>query len=116
MSKTNKISIGTMETSQIQQDTRGSTQHLSPAIPEGMLEFLNRVQQDLSKVSDVAVQAELRAYIDSVRAQTQSPNPKRAIIRECLMSIKAILEGAGGNALAEYIPVATALLAGCGNG
>lgn len=44
---------------------------------------------------------ELHAEIATLRAQQQSPKPKTGVIREAAKSIKAILEGAGGNVLAE---------------
>jgi hypothetical protein len=42
--------------------------------------------------------AEVEAEIRTVEAQVGSPRPKRAIIHESLRTIRAVLEGAAGNA------------------
>ncbi|MDR6583827.1 AbiTii domain-containing protein [Herbaspirillum frisingense] len=53
---------------------------------------------------------ELLAEIATLRAQQASPKPKISVIREAAKSIRTILEGAGGNVLAELAkPHVTAL-------
>jgi hypothetical protein len=42
--------------------------------------------------------AELEAEIRTVEAQVGSPRPKKAIIHESMRTIRAVLEGAAGNA------------------
>lgn len=42
--------------------------------------------------------AEVEAEIRTVEAQVGSPRPKRAIIHESMRTIRAVLEGAAGNA------------------
>jgi hypothetical protein len=44
--------------------------------------------------------AQLRAEMATIRAQAESPKPKRHVIRESLQSVRAILEHAGGGAVA----------------
>jgi len=49
---------------------------------------------------------ELAAEIATVKAQIDSPRPKRQIIRESLRTIRSILEGIGGNlAAAQILPL-----------
>lgn len=105
MSKTNSISIGSMHNSQVQQDAQHSSQHFDQGIQLLDLEqFLAALSQDISKISDQDVAQGLRSDVETIRAQNMSPAPKKAIIKECLGSIKTVLEGAAGNALASYLP------------
>jgi len=43
---------------------------------------------------------ELAAEIATIKAQVESPKPKKQIIRESLQSVRSILEGAGGGVVA----------------
>jgi hypothetical protein len=56
--------------------------------------------------------AELRAERDVLLAQSNSPKPKRSVVRACLVSLRAILEGAGGALLAGNLPKAVDLVTG----
>ncbi|XAZ50144.1 hypothetical protein AAHB44_28295 [Pseudomonas simiae] len=109
MSKTNHISIGSMHNSQLQQDTQKSSQHLDLSVPD-LNDFLESLSQDISKITDHIIARGLQSDIETIRLQSRSPAPKGRIIKECLSSIKTVLEGAGGNVLASYLPVITALL------
>ncbi|MCB9833054.1 MAG: hypothetical protein H6807_11335 [Planctomycetes bacterium] len=44
---------------------------------------------------------ELTADIESAQAQLESPKPKRTIVRECLSSVRSVLEGVAANVLAH---------------
>jgi len=47
--------------------------------------------------------AEMRSDIVTVTAQVESPKPKVGVIRESLLSIQRILEGAGGGIAGTYL-------------
>ncbi|MGY2095708.1 hypothetical protein [Pseudomonas simiae] len=111
MSKTNNISIGSMQNSQLQQDAQHSSQHINHSVQHLDLNaFLEAFSQDLSKISDKVAADSLRLDVDTIRLQTSSPTPKNGIIKECLGSIKTALEGAAGNVLASYLPTVITLL------
>lgn len=111
MSKTNNMSIGTMHNSQVQQDAQQSTQHLDQSVQHVDLSaFLEAFSQDIGKVSDPAVAQGLRADVETIRLQSAAPSPKKSIIKECLHSIRTILEGTAGSVLASYLPAVITLL------
>lgn len=113
MSKTNNISIGSMHNAQVQQDAHHSSQYFDQSIPHLDLEaFLEAFSQDILKISDQVVAQGLRSDIETIRAQSSAPAPKKGIIKECLGSIKTVLEGATGNVLASYLPAVIALMGG----
>lgn len=112
MKKTNNITIGSMQNSQIQQDTEHSAQKIEQNSFEADLNsFLENFIRDISKLEDQATAKALLADAETIKSQNNSPSPKKGIIKECLLSIKNILEGAAGSVLASYIPVITPLLA-----
>lgn len=111
MSKTNNISIGSMHNSQVQQGAQHSSQHFDQSIQSLNLEaFLEAFSRDISQISDQVVAQSLRSDVETIRAQNSSPAPKNSIIKECLSSIRTVLEGAGGNVLASYLPAVTTLM------
>ncbi len=97
--------IGNMINSQYQQNTEGSTQKLR--IEEFPVEKLNLLIDKLhelrKEVTDQATQEELDAEVLVLKSQLNSPNPKKGIIREALLSIKNIAEGATGGLVAAGI-------------
>ena len=113
MTKTNSISISSMQNSQVQQDVQNSSQHFDQITQNiDLKEFTEAFSRDIPKISNQAVAQSLLADIDTIKAQNLSPAPKKSIIRECLTSIKTTLEGAAGNVLASYVPIVAALMAG----
>lgn len=111
MSKTNNISIGSMHNSQVQQDAQHSSQHFDQSIQHLDLEaFLKAFSQEISKISDQSVAQGLRSDVETIRVQNSSPAPKKGIIKECLGSIRTVLEGATGNVLASCLPVVITLM------
>jgi len=111
MSKTNNISIGSMHNSQVQQDAQHSSQHFDQSVQHLDLNaFLEAFSQDISKIDDQVVAQGLRSDVETIRAQNSSPAPKKAIIKDCLGSIKIVLEGAVGNVLASYLPAVITFL------
>ncbi|WP_282412329.1 hypothetical protein [Pseudomonas sp. PS01299] len=111
MNKSNSISVGSMENSQIQQDTQNSHQKIEQnSFDTDLKNFLEDFIRDLSKVEDQATAKALLADAETIKSQSTAPAPKKGIIKECLLSIKNILEGTAGSVLASYIPIITPLL------
>ena len=54
---------------------------------------------------------ELTGDLDTLSAQAKSPRPKVAILKESLLSIQRIIEGASGGAIVRYLPQISAFLA-----
>lgn len=110
--KVNNITVGSMENSQVQQDTQNSTQKIEQSSYQADLnDFLDSFIPDISKIQDQATANALLADAETIKTQNNAPNPKNGIIKECLLSIKNILEGAAGSVLASYIPIISPLLA-----
>lgn len=107
--------IGSMHQSQFQRDVRNSIQTLKVNDLD-----LNAVAQLVGQIEQAVkgqqfakdTLAELRADLDAIKAQLASPKPKQSLIRECLGSIRRILEEAGGNLVASGLPSAIAVLIG----
>lgn len=112
MSKTNNITVGSMENSQIQQDTQNSYQKIEQnSFETDLKNFLESFIRDIPMVDDQDTAKALLADAETIKSQSTAPAPKKGIIKECLLSIKNILEGATGSVLASYIPVIIPLLA-----
>ncbi|PBP83937.1 hypothetical protein CCL22_09280 [Pseudomonas syringae] len=110
--KTNNITVGTMENSQVQQDVQHSTQNIEQnSFQADLNDFLESFIHDISKVQDQVTAQALLADAETIKTQNNAPNPKKGIIKECLLSIKNIIEGAAGSVLASYIPVMLPLIA-----
>lgn len=90
-----------------QQQTVTSTQLGQLTALLDVLDTALRTQSDTS--SEVG---ELRAEVETLRAQAQSPKPKRGVLRESLVSMRTILEGAAGGALASHLPQVVGLVSG----
>ncbi|MBA4288184.1 MAG: hypothetical protein C0439_04285 [Pseudomonas sp.] len=112
MSKSNTINVGSMENSQIQQDVQNAYQKIEQnSFDTDLKNFLEDFIRDISKVEDQATAKALLADAETIKSQSTAPEPKKGIIKECLSSIKNILEGTAGSVLASYIPVIVPLLA-----
>src|SRR5262249_7139138 len=53
--------------------------------------------------------ADLAADVDTLRAQVTAPKPKPSVIRECLQSVRRILESGTGGVLARLAAMAAGL-------
>jgi len=96
---------GPVSSSQIQQQTYDSTQLLTTEKidVEQILKFINEIRERLSELELTGdIKKELNAELNTVDAQVNSPKPKISILRESLLSIRRILEGAGG-AIAAHL-------------
>ncbi|RMV90765.1 hypothetical protein [Pseudomonas coronafaciens] len=109
MTKSNHISVGSMQNSQIQQDAQHSSQHQHTSQVD-LHAFLEAFSKDIAKLTDQPTAEALRVDIETIRLQTQSPVPKNGVIKECLGSIRNVLEGAAGSVLATYLPQVVTLL------
>lgn len=109
--KTNNITVGSMENSQVQQDVQHSTQKIEQNSYQADLNnFLEKFIHDILKVQDKATAQALLADAETIKTQNNAPNPKKGIIKECLLSIKNIIEGVAGSVLASYIPAMIPLI------
>ena len=109
---TNNINVGSMQSSQIQQDTAGSTQKIEQnSYQSDLNSFLESFDRDISKIQDQATVQAWRADAETIKIQNNASSPKKGVIKECLLSIKNILEGTAGSILASYIPVILPLIA-----
>ena len=109
------INIGDVKNSNIQIGSHGATQVAT--FNENRYEELKEVIQSLKESIDQLgidqqQKSELQADIQTIEAQMSSSKPKAAIITECLGSIKRILEGAAGSALASGLLIKIAALSG----
>ena len=100
------FNIGSMSHSQIQGGTSSSTQTL--LLTESNLDEIRSLAKELhSSLCSLNLgrdeQEELSHEIATLEAQVDSPKPKSPIIRESLRSIRNVIEGATGNALATDI-------------
>lgn len=107
-SVTNVMYVGSVLNSQIQLGTYGSSQSISnepslDAIRQFMVQLLESVDQlPLSPDARSALVADAA----TVKAQVESPTPKKSILGECLCSIRSILEQVAGNVVAQSLLVA----------
>lgn len=112
MTKSNSINVGSMQNSQIQQDTTNSKQNLQQsAFDNDVREFLKSFIPDISKITDEPTAKLLSADAETIARQMDSPSPKKGIIKECLSSIRNVLEGAAGGVLSSYVPAVCSLIA-----
>lgn len=91
--------IGSMQNSQLQQDSPGASQNLHVGAD------LSKIVALISEIKDSMGQFglnsdfenELKTEISTIEIQSKSPKPKSSIISESLKSIRSILESATGN-------------------
>ena len=109
------FNIGSMSNSQIQGGTSGSTQAFE--VSEIDLDEMRSLVKDIhASVSSLNLgppeRDELTQEIATLKAQLGSPKPKSAILRESSRSVRNILEGATGSALATGILIRLGTLIG----
>lgn len=108
---TNTINIGSMQNSQIQQDTENSEQKIEQiSYQTDLNNFLESFARDISKIQDQPTVQALRADMETIKIQNNASSPKKGVIKECLLSMKNILEGTAGSILASYVPVILPLI------
>ena len=100
------FNIGSMSHSQVQGGTSRSTQvsQVSEIDVDAVRSVVKELDSSVSKLNLGGMEREeLNQEIATLEAQLGSPKPKAAILRESLLSIRNILEGATGSALASGI-------------
>lgn len=98
--------IGTMVNSPLQQNSNNSSQTVS--VGEFKVESLKEIVEHgkvlLEQITDRVTKAELKSELTVLEVQAESPKPKKAIIKESLVSIRNIAEGATGSVLVSLVP------------
>ncbi len=99
--------------SQIQQSSTDSqqTQEINSFSIEDIGSFISKLKESIGNIElEEEAKKELNAEISTVEIQTASPKPKNGIIKESIISIRNILEGASGGAIAQLLIQLGALL------
>lgn len=98
--------IGTMNRSQVQQGTCDSSQAMTMGLDvSAVVSILKELSKALRSADVPAdIKKEIEADVQSIKSQLRSPNPKPSIVKECLRSIRSILEQAAGSVIAGGIP------------
>jgi hypothetical protein len=100
----NIISVGQMKNSQIQQASSGAKQvtTIDESKYEQLKEFLQSLKESIERLElEPQQKSDLQAEIQTIDAQMSSSMPKNTIIMECLGSVRKVLEGAAGSAIAS---------------
>ena len=102
----NYIFVEQMIGSQIQQGSNQSSQvsTFTNNDLEATLKFVSDLRSQLPELKlNEEIQAEITSDIETIEAQAKSPHPKSTVIKECLSSIKTVLEGIAGNVIAALL-------------
>jgi len=100
----NTTSISHVKNLHVQIDSPGATQvvTIDESGYDELKEVIKSLKESIDQLNiDQQQKSELQADIQTIEAQMSSPKPKAAIITDCLDSIKRILEGVAGSALAS---------------
>src|SRR5262245_47883454 len=95
----NVINIGSLVGSSILQGSPGSHQstRISHSGQRELAVVLAEIRQSIERLGlDAQQQTDLEGDIGTVEAQLTTSKPKSSIVRECLSSIRGLLEKAGG--------------------
>lgn len=103
----NQTVIHSMQQSQIQQGSVGSTQVFSHTSID--IAHLNALMAEIKSAVETlninsSERAELNADLATIEAQQGSPKPRVPIIKEALRSIRTVLENAAGSGIGNAIP------------
>ncbi len=106
------INIENMTGSQLQQGTTGSIQTFTQTADlSGISAFVEKLLPAIGELSNPTDRDQLQSDLETIRSQLKAPTPKTGMIRECLTSVRTVLEGTTGNLAATYLPLLPALLA-----
>lgn len=102
----NLIHVENMNNSAIQQGNTNSTQNAlfeqaKSDDLQKLIEEIERIKNDLNLEKEDA--DELESELATIKSQSKSPKPKRIIITESLKTIRNLVEGVAGNAIAPTI-------------
>lgn len=96
--------IGSMQNSQLQQDSSGAVQKLNINIKiniNDLLAFIAELKKSINKLNlEKNEKQELIAEVGTIENQANSTKPKEKIIFESLKTLRTILEGVAGNIIA----------------
>ena len=94
--------IGSMQNSQLQQDSSGAIQKLNIGINiDDLLAFITELNKSIDKLDlEENEKQKLITEIGTIENQSNSPKPKQKIIFESLKTLRTILEGMAGNVIA----------------
>lgn len=94
--------IGSMQNSQLQQDSSGAIQKLNIGINiDDLLAFITELNKSIDKLDlEENEKQKLITGIGTIENQANSPKPKQKIIFESLKTLRTILEGVTGNIIA----------------
>ena len=101
---TNIIHVEHMIGSQIQQGTNQSYQSFSYSLNDfdSIIKFVSDLKSKLTELKfDTESQEEIESDITTIESQIKSPHPKSGIIKECLISMRTILERAASTVIAS---------------
>jgi hypothetical protein len=92
----NILNVGSMVGSAIQQSTTGSTQHIAaPLDVDSLRDIVEAIGEQLAHIQlEANDRAEVEAEVSTLKAQLDSPKPKRAILTASLQSLRRITETA----------------------
>ncbi|CAM5198987.1 AbiTii domain-containing protein [Alishewanella longhuensis] len=95
--------IGSMQNSQLQQDSPNATQSLTVNMDLNQLAgFIKKLKGQLEGLQlNSTEKAELCAEIATIENQIASPKPKPVIVRESLKTVRSLLEGIAGSMIAS---------------
>ena len=102
----NFIHVEQMIGSQIQQGTNQSSQVFTYSANdyEAITEFIAELKNQFSELKlDAETKAEVEADIATIKSQIKSPRPKSIVIRECLASLRKILESVASSIIAASL-------------
>lgn len=111
------VNIEQMTGSQLQQGTTGSSQNMSSSADLGAVTaFVERMLPAIATMQNGTDRDQLQCDLETIRSQLRAPKPKVGLIRECLTSVRTVLEGTAGNVLAsEFIPALIPLILSLGS-
>ncbi len=94
--------IGSMQNSQLQQDSSGAIQKLNIGINiDDLLAFITKLNKSIDKLDlEENEKQKLITEIGTIENQANSPKPKQKIIFQSLKTLRTILEGVAGNIVA----------------
>lgn len=101
---TNYIHVEHMIGSQIQQGTDQSYQSFSYSLNDfdSIIKFVSDLKIKLTELKfDTESQEEIESDITTIESQIKSPHPKSGIIKECLISMRTILERAASTVISS---------------
>ena len=106
------MTIGTVVGSAIQQGTTDSTQNVSTTINVGDVRAAFTQLNDALKSAELPapVNSEMRADLDTIKAQLAKGTPNSTVLQEAGRSLRTVSEGLAANVLAAPVAVGIAAL------